>query len=202
MALPRQPPITTSHNTPGAPFQEDVFTPGRPPQYNNSNQPGGQSSSSTESTNTTLTATQNEMPGATASPHSNPDPRPYIRFHVERDYGNSIPHPTQALTETALSAHDYHDTGVWGANLGGWSYPLSQYLASGVVDSNTSMRRVPPTHTAARTGTASSRTMGAHLVDPVPQTDDIANSIRAVGLQFDDVSACPTGLALLHEDFE
>ncbi|KAI1200936.1 hypothetical protein F5X97DRAFT_65713 [Nemania serpens] len=194
MSLPPQTSISMSHNMPGTPIQEDIFTAVRPPQYNDSNQTGGQSPSSAESTNTTLTAPPDETPEAASAsgPDPSPGPRPHIRYYAERDYGNSSQHAVQSLTEDALSAYNNDRTAPWGE----LSFALSQF----VMDSNTSVRRVPQTHTVARTGTASSRTMGAHQADPVPQTDDMTNSIRAVGWQFDDVPACPTGLILRHED--
>ncbi|KAI1183057.1 hypothetical protein F5B17DRAFT_154304 [Nemania serpens] len=196
MSLLPQPSMAMSHKTPRAPFQEDAFTPGRPPQYNDSNQAGGQGPPSTNSTNATLTATQNEVPEATSSPATDPSPRSYIRYYAEHDYDNPSWYSTQLLTENALSALNNRYAGPWNANPGGQNYALSQFM----MDSNTPMRRVPQTHTVARTGTASSRTAGAHLADPVPQTDDMADNIRAVGWQFDDVSASPSGLVLLHED--
>jgi hypothetical protein len=208
-------------------ISEGNFTPARPSQYNDQNQsrtlpstpsavPRNLTMANEElvvlllqtlggryrytpsyNTESMATVTVDEA-AATAAPTGL---REHLLFHLNRDYDGAV----QPLTERAIAAlNDNFGTGSYNGNIGDWILGGPQPSPADLMSVNVSVLRSPPTQAMTRTGSSavgSSWTVVSMSTPTVSQVDHTADSVCAVGLQFDNVAAHPNGPGLLDEDF-
>ncbi|KAI1124709.1 hypothetical protein F5Y10DRAFT_24103 [Nemania abortiva] len=198
-------------------FSEGSFTPTRPPQYNDSNQPPKRTASSLEeghsgsgrtATTPTIVGVGNETTPATihttneaSVPNQSPVLRAHILYHVNRDYDGAM----QPLTERAVAAlNNQVANETWNSNLGEWMGGGSHFWPASPTDINMSVLGRPQASTVAGTGTGSgpSWTIVPEPMLPASQAEHVGEVVSAAGDQFAQVSACPKGDGLLDEDFE
>ncbi|KAI1176210.1 hypothetical protein F4777DRAFT_578259 [Nemania sp. FL0916] len=143
-------------------------------------------------------SSQSSLDGVTN--HPNLGPRSYLEYYLNLEYNGAV----QPLTEHALAAlNDDFERHTWNGNIDAWveSQP-PQFSSSSPMERTVSILRTRRSPTAVRTGSRSSRATRPPPSLPHPRVEHVADFVSGAGFLFDDVAACPTGVALLDEDLK
>ncbi|KAI0873041.1 hypothetical protein GGS24DRAFT_411222 [Hypoxylon argillaceum] len=192
----------------GERFPEDNFTPTRPPQLNNTNEPPRPVSSSAGDSLSTMghagstppvggnetTLITAPTPNTVGLASGSPRPRPHVHYYATLDINAE-----RVLTEQAIDAHNELVNGAWNSNLFEWLNGGSQFSAVDPPSPRNSVLPPPRTQTVARTGTGSSWTIGPNQTLSTQRSEDCDGNVCAIGGLFEEVTY-PPNLHLSDED--